>query len=112
MTPSLALSQKRDDRWNICGPAAAGEIPCSKQVAFMYLEKAVDHVSWWALRKLDVDEWKVRLICRWLQPRVWQGSLLSPMLFTIVLEEALSREFCFGAPLEDMYADSFVNIAD
>ena len=33
-TPSLALSQKRHYRCNLCGPAAAGEIPSSEQEAF------------------------------------------------------------------------------
>ena len=42
---------------------------------------------------------------------VHQGSLLSPLLFIIVLE-ALSREFRAGVPLEDLYADDPVIIAD
>ena len=35
---------------------------------------------------------------------VHQGSILSPVLFIIVLE-ALSREFRCGVPWEDLYAD-------
>ena len=31
-----------------------------------------------------------------------QGSVLSPLLFIIVLE-VLSREFCSGVPWEDLY---------
>ena len=42
---------------------------------------------------------------------VHQGSVLSPLLFTIVLE-ALSREFRAGVPWEDLYADDLVIIAD
>ena len=42
---------------------------------------------------------------------VHQGSLLSPLLFIIVLE-ALSREFWAGVPWEDLYADDLVIIAD
>ena len=42
---------------------------------------------------------------------VHQGSILSPLLFIIVLE-ALSREFRDGVPLEDLYADDLVIIAD
>ena len=42
---------------------------------------------------------------------VHQGSVLSPLLFIIVLE-ALSREFCSGVPWEDLYADDLVIIAE
>ena len=42
---------------------------------------------------------------------VHQGSVLSPMLFIIVLE-ALSREFLSGVPWEDLYADHLVIIAE
>ena len=41
---------------------------------------------------------------------VHQGSVLSPLLFIIVLE-ALSREFRSGVPWEDLYADDHVIIA-
>ena len=40
-----------------------------------------------------------------------QGSVLSPLLFNIVLE-ALSREFHCGVPWEDLYADDLVIIAE
>ena len=39
---------------------------------------------------------------------VHQGSVLSPLLFIIVLE-ALSREFRSGVPWEDLYADDLVS---
>ena len=42
---------------------------------------------------------------------VHQGSVLSPLLFIIVLE-ALSREFCSGVPWEDLYANDLVIIAE
>ena len=42
---------------------------------------------------------------------VHQGSVLSPLLFIIVLE-ALSQEFCVGIPWEVLYADDLVVIAD
>ena len=42
---------------------------------------------------------------------VLQGSVLSPLLFIIVLE-ALSHEFCCGFPWEDLYADDLVIIAE
>ena len=83
-----------------------------------------------ALRKLGVEEWIVRLVQEmyanaWSRVRVneWyseefevkvgvhQGSVLSPLLFIIVLE-ALSREFCSGVPWEDLYADDLVIIAE
>ena len=42
---------------------------------------------------------------------IHQGSVLSPLLFIIVLE-ALSHEFQAGVPWEDLYADDFVIIAE
>ena len=42
---------------------------------------------------------------------VHQGSILSPLLFIIVLE-ALSREFRSGVPWEDLYADDLVIITE
>ena len=42
---------------------------------------------------------------------VHQGSVLSPLLFIIVLE-ALSREFRSGVPWEDLYGDDLVIIAE
>ena len=99
-------------------------------MAFVDLEKAFDRVPlkviWWALRKLGVEEWIVRLVqemypnARYRVPvgegfskefevkvGVHQGSVLSPLLFIIVLE-ALSCEFLAGVPWEDLYADDSV----
>ena len=42
---------------------------------------------------------------------VHQGLVLTPLLFIIVLE-ALSREFRFGVPWEDLYANDLVIIAE
>ena len=42
---------------------------------------------------------------------VHQGSVLSPLLFIIVLE-ALSRDFCVGVPWELFFADDLVIIAE
>ena len=42
---------------------------------------------------------------------VHQGSVLSPLLFIILLE-ALSREFREGLPMELLYADDLVLIAE
>ena len=103
-------------------------------MAFVDLEKAFDPVPrkviWWALRKLGVEEWIVRLvqrICAYARSRfrvgkgfskefeanlgVHQGSVFSPLLFIIVLQ-ALSREFRAGVPWEDLYADDLVIIAN
>ena len=91
-------------------------------MAFVNLEKAFDRVPrkiiWWALRKFSVEEWIVRCmqmhgsvsVLVWgtmkfeVNVGVHQGSVLSPLLFIIVLE-ALSRELRSGVPWEDLYAD-------
>jgi hypothetical protein len=103
-------------------------------MAFVDLEKAFDRVPrdviWWAMRKLRVEEWLIRLVkCMYTNARsrvrvndtysdefsvkvgVHQGSVLSPLLFIIVLE-ALSREFRTGCPWELLYADDLVIIAE
>ena len=103
-------------------------------MAFVDLEKEFDRVPrkviWWALRKLGVEEWIVGLVQGMyanarsrvrvgegfskefeVKVGVHQGSVLSPLLFIIVLE-ALSREFRAGVPWEDLYADDLVIIAD
>ena len=99
-------------------------------MAFINLEKAFDRVPrdviWWAMRKLGIDEWLVRLVQSMYKDvrsrvrvgdgysekfgvgvGVHQGSVLSPLLFIIVLE-ALSREFCTGCPWELLYADDLM----
>src|SRR5664279_590563 len=103
-------------------------------MAFVDLEKVFDRVPrevvWWALRKLGVDEWIVSVIKSMYEEAttavkvngrvsnafvvrvgVHQGSVLSPLLFIIVLE-ALSREFKEGLPMELLYADDLVLLAD
>ena len=102
--------------------------------AFVDLEKAFDRVPrdviWWAMRKLGVEEWIVRVVqAMYANARsrvrvngtfsddfevkvgVHQGSVLSPLLFVMVLE-ALSREFRTGCPWELLYADDLVLIAE
>ena len=103
-------------------------------MAFVDLEKAFDRVPrdvvWWALRSLGVDEWLVSVIRAMytdtstmvrlnskvskgfgVRVGVHQGSVLSPLLFIIVLE-ALSRGFRGGLPMELLYADDLVLLAD
>ena len=102
-------------------------------MAFVDLEKAFDRVPrevvWWALRCLGVDDWIVSVIKAMYEDAttvrvngreskafsvrvgVHQGSVLSPLLFIIVLE-ALSREFREGLPMELLYADDLVLVAE
>ena len=102
--------------------------------AFVDLEKAFDRVPrkviWWALRTAGVDEWIVRIVQSMYDgPRsrirvddsysdnidvsvgVHQGSVLSPLLFIIVLE-ALSRDSRVGCPWDIFYADDLVITAE
>ena len=103
-------------------------------MAFIDLKKAFDRVPWdviwWAMRKLGIDEWLVRLVQSMYKDvrsrvrvgdgyseefgvgvGVHQGSVLSPLLFIIVLE-ALSREFRTGCPWELLYADDLMISAE
>ena len=99
-------------------------------LAFIDLEKAFDRVPreviWWSMRKLKIDEWLVRIVQSMykevrnrvrvgdeysnsfdVRVGVYQGSVLSPLLFVIVLE-ALSMEFRTGCPWEIFYADDLM----
>ena len=81
------------------------------------------------MRKVGIDEWIVRLVQAMYRNarsrvrvgseyseefevgvRVHQGSVLSPLLFIIVLE-ALSRDFRVGLPWELLFKDDLVIIA-
>ena len=129
--------RQRHYRCNLCCQAAAREVSSCQQEtlhAFIDLEKVFDRVPWkviwWALRKLGVEEWIVRLVQGMyayarshvhvgegyseefeVKVGVHQGSVLSLLLLIIVLE-ALSREFRSGVPWEDLYADDLVIIAE
>src|SRR5271163_2987261 len=103
-------------------------------MAFVDLEKAFDRVPravlWWALRKLGVEEWLINVTKAMYEGAptavklrddeskefevkvgVHQGSVLSPLLFTSVLE-ALSMEFREGLPWELFYADDLALLAE
>ena len=103
-------------------------------MAFVDLEKAYDlvprDVIWWAMRKLGIDEWLVRLVQSMYKDvrsrvrvgngyseefgvgvGVHQDSVLSPLLFIIVLE-ALSREFCTRCLWELLCADDLMISAE
>src|SRR4030088_2680264 len=103
-------------------------------MAFVDLEKAFDRVPrkvvWWALRQTGVSEWIVNVIKAMydgattavkfsdgeskefnVKVGVHQGSVLSPLLFIIVLE-ALSKEFREGLPWELLYADDLVLLVE
>ena len=102
--------------------------------AFVDLEKAFDRVPrevvWWAMRSLGVDEWLVSVVqAMYVDARskvrvqgvfseefpvrvgVHQGSVLSPLLFIMVME-AVSRGFSKGSPWELLYADDLAVIAE
>ena len=101
--------------------------------AFVDLEKAFDRVPreviWWSMRMLGVEEWIVKMVqAMYKNARsrvrvgdtytdefevgvgVHQGSVLSPLLFIIVLE-ALSRGFSKGCPYDLLYADDLAIVA-
>ena len=103
-------------------------------LAFVDLEKAFDRVPravlWWAMRKLGVPEILVKTVQAMyhnasarvrvgssvsdpfeVKVGVHQGSVLSPLLFIMVLE-ALSIEFRTGCPWELLYADDLALIAE
>ena len=137
MIPSLASSQAEAlQMQSVVRQLQEKYLAANKRLymAFVDMEKAFDRVPlkviWWALRKLGVEEWIVRLVQGMyanarsrvrvgegyseefeVKVGVHQGSVLSPLLFIIVLE-ALSREFRSGVPWEDLYADDFVIIAE
>jgi hypothetical protein len=102
--------------------------------AFVDLEKAFDRVprevTRWAMRKLGVEEWLVSAVMA-MYEQAWtvvrtkdgdserfevkvglhQGSVLSPLLFIIVME-AVTKEVRGGLPWELLYADDLVLMAE
>jgi len=102
--------------------------------AFVDLEKAFNIVpredTRWALRKTGVDEWLVKAVMAMYEGAqtvvrttggdskafnvkvgLHQGSVLSPLLFAIVMG-MISTERRAGLPLELLYADDFILMAE
>ena len=100
----------------------------------MDLEKAFDRVprevTRWALRQLGVEEWLVVAVMAMYEEAttvvktaygntegfnvrvgVHQGSVLSPLLFVIVME-AITRNMRTGLPWELLYADDLALLAE
>jgi len=98
------------------------------------LEKAFNRVhsevTKWALRKAGVDEWLVKAVMAMYEGAqtvvrtregdskafnvkvgLHQGSVLSPLLFVIVME-MISSELQAGLPLELLYADDLILMAE
>ena len=101
---------------------------------FVNLEKAFNQVPRevvrWALRKAGVEEWLVRAVMALfvdartfvqmasgdsesfkVKVGVHQGSVLSPLLFIIVMD-VLSREASEGLPWEVLFADDMALMAE
>ena len=102
----------------------------NKPLYMAFVDCVPRDVIWWAMCKLGIDEWLVRLVQSMYKDvrsrvrvgngyseefgvgvGVHQGSVLSPLLFIIVLE-ALSREFYIGCPWELLYADDMMISAE
>ena len=102
--------------------------------AFVDLEKAFDRVprevTRWALRQVGVEEWLVQTVMTMYEEArtvvrtpcgdsasftvnvgVHQGSVLSPLLFVIVME-AITRVARVGLPWELLYADDLILVSE
>jgi len=103
-------------------------------MAFVDLEKAFDRIPRevlrWAMRELGVEEWLVSTVMAMyegvktvvrtpfgdsesfeVRVGVHQGSVLSPLLFAVVMQ-AITRSTKVGLPWELLYADDLVLMAE
>ena len=92
-------------------------LSCSTDAIFIlrhlqekYLNKVPWKILWWALCLAGVPEWLVKVVQAMYQYQ-YQGPVLSPLLFIIVLE-ALSRKFCVGHLWKVLYAKDLVILAE
>ena len=134
--PVWLRPRQRHNRRNLCNQAAAREVSSCQQDTLHGFHRPGEGF-WLSISEgqLDGGHWENlvwRSLCDWcrcmpmqscvrvgkayseefeVKAGVHQGSVLSPLLFIIVLE-ALSWEFSSGVPWEDLYADDLVIIAE
>ena len=126
MTNAIFIMRQLMEKYEMAGS--------SLYMVFLGLEKAVDRVSreviWWSLRRKGVWEREIKAIVEMytnietsvkveytrLEPfdikvDVHQGSILSPLLFALVMDE-VTENIREGVVKEMLYADDLVLVRD